>query len=464
MKHSSIFPNVSRLVERMGMNVLWLVISRISSQALAALLLILIARRLGQSGLGQYAFITAVVFVGNTLTTFGLDTLLIRQIGGTRRADTPLLGAALWLQLSLSLVFILVTSLSGDYLLNKSPETILSLRIYSLSLIPLAFYTIFSAALRAFERMDLFFLLNLISALTQAAGGIIVLATGGSLLWLMIYLLASQFLLAWAAAVMCVRKLPSFSFQWKVPLDLFTQLIRRSWPLALLTGLAIVYQRMGILILGTISTDAVTGWFAAAARIVEALKIVHYAFLGALFPVLAQIAYRNRSQIQEAETPRFLPILQSDSLRFLVGLSLGIAVAVTLLADPIIHLLFGPNFGASVPALKILVWSLIPYAYSAKKSLELVTQGDERVVVKVTTLSVFLSAALFMVLIPTLNLLGASLATFAGEGLQAAFYALLARNYSEPYATAPVTNSDPEQPHRAGPVMSHESSHCHPML
>ncbi|MEJ2305621.1 MAG: oligosaccharide flippase family protein, partial [Anaerolineales bacterium] len=187
MKHSSIFPNVSRLVERMGMNVLWLVISRISSQALAALLLILIARRLGQSGLGQYAFITAVVFVGNTLTTFGLDTLLIRQIGGTRRADTPLLGAALWLQLSLSLVFILVTSLSGGYLPSKSPETILSLRIYSLSLIPLAFYTISSAALRAFERMDLFFLLNSISALTQAAGGIIVLAMGGSLLWLMIY-------------------------------------------------------------------------------------------------------------------------------------------------------------------------------------------------------------------------------------------------------------------------------------
>ena len=464
MKGTSIFPNGGRLAERMGMNVLWLVISRISSQALAALLLILIARRLGQSGLGQYAFITAVVFVGNTLTTFGLDTLLIRQIGGTRRADTPLLGAALWLQLSLSLVFILVTSLSGGYLPSKSPETILSLRIYSLSLVPLAFYTISSAALRAFERMDLFFLLNLISALTQAAGGIIVLATGGSLLWLMIYLLASQFLLAWAAAVMCVRKLPSFSFQWKVSLNLFTQLIRRSWPLALLTGLAIVYQRMGILILGTISTDAVTGWFAAAARIVEALKIVHYAFLGALFPVLAQIAYRNRSQIQEAETPRFLPILQSDSLRFLVGLSLVIAIAVTLLADPIIHLLFGPNFGASVPALKTLVWSLIPYAYSAKKSLELVTQGDERVVVKVTTLSVFLSAALFMVLIPTLNLLGASLATFAGEGLQAAFYALLARNYSEPYATAPVTNSDPEQPHRAGPVMSHESSHCHPML
>lgn len=464
MKRTSIFPNGSRLAERMGTNVLWLVISRISSQALAALLLILIARRLGQSGLGQYAFITATVFVGNTLTTFGLDTLLIRQIGGTRRADTPLLGAALWLQLSLSLVFILVTSLSGDYLLNKSPETILSLRIYSLSLIPLAFYTIFSAALRAFERMDLFFLLSLISALTQSIGGIILLATGGGLLSLMIYLLASQFLVGWIAGFMCATKLPNLSFQWKVPLDLITQLIRRSWPLALLTGLAIVYQRMGLLILGTISTDAVTGWFAAAARIVEALKIVHFAFLGALFPVLAQIAYRNRSQIPEAETSRFLPILQSDSLRLLVGLSLGIAVAVTLLADPIIHLLFGPNFGASIPVLKILVWSLIPYAYSAKKSLELVTQGDERLVVKVTALSVFLSAALFVFLTPILNLLGASLATFAGEGLQAAFYALITRKYTKPYATTPATNSDPEQPYRAGRVISHESSHCHPML
>jgi O-antigen/teichoic acid export membrane protein len=444
MKHTSVFPNVSILAERMGMNVLWLVVSRISSQALAALLIILVARRLGQSGLGQYAFVTAVVFVGNTITTFGLDTLLICQIGSTRRTDSPLLGAALWLQLALSLVFILVMSLSAGYLLNKSPETLLSLRIYSLSLIPLAFYTIFSAALRAFERMDLLFLLNLISALIQAGGGIMLLATGGGLLALMIYLLASQSLVAWVATTVCVRHLPGFSFQWKVPLDVFTQLIQRSWPLALLTGLAILYQRMGILLLGVISTDGVTGWFAAAARVVEALKIVHYAFLGALFPILAQIAYQDRPEVRKADESRFLTIFQRDSLHFLVGLSLLIAVAVTLLADPLIQLLFGPNFGASVPALKILVWSLIPYAYSAKKSLELVTQGDERIVVKVTAISVFLSVALFMFLTPTLNLLGASLATFAVEGLQAACYALLAKKNSEPYTAAPTPRGDPQ--------------------
>ncbi|HZD58633.1 MAG TPA: flippase [Anaerolineales bacterium] len=419
------------------MNVLWLVLSRISSQALAAVLVIFVARRLGQSGLGQYAFITAVVFLGNTVSTFGLDTLVIRAIGRGRRMDGALLGAALWLQLALSLAFVIAIKLSASLLPGKTPETLLSLQIYSLSLIPLAFYTLFSAVLRAFERMDLFLVLNLISGLIQAGGGIVLLLAGARLFSFMVYLLVSQFLVALIAAIISATRLPHFSVQWKVSLNLVTRLIQRSWPLASLTVLGILYQRMGILVVSMISTDALTGWFAAAARIVEALKIVHYSFLGALFPVLAQSSYHDRYQTLEVEKSRFLRIFQTDSLRLLLGLSLVLAVGVTLLARPLVQLLFGDNFGASIPTVKILAWSLIPYAYSAKKSLELVTQGDERMVLKVTLLSAVLSGFLFMILTPTLNLVGASLAALAGESLQAAAYLLLTRNRSSRRAASP---------------------------
>ena len=77
---------------------------------------ILVARYLGDAGLGQYAFIAAVMFVGNVISTFGMDTLLIREIAARRSADTPTLTAALLIQLALSLLFISIIFLTAaDY-------------------------------------------------------------------------------------------------------------------------------------------------------------------------------------------------------------------------------------------------------------------------------------------------------------------------------------------------------------
>ena len=48
-----------------------------------ALFTILLARSLGASGFGGYAFMASVVVIGNVLTTFGTDMHLIREIAVT---------------------------------------------------------------------------------------------------------------------------------------------------------------------------------------------------------------------------------------------------------------------------------------------------------------------------------------------------------------------------------------------
>src|SRR5690348_10935688 len=92
---------------RLGRNSLWLLAARIGTQGLAVLFTVLLARRLGANGFGEYAFMAAVIFIGNTLTTFGTDMLLIRDIAA--RDDFSRLPAALFLQLALSVLFIALT-------------------------------------------------------------------------------------------------------------------------------------------------------------------------------------------------------------------------------------------------------------------------------------------------------------------------------------------------------------------
>ena len=135
----------------------WLLFSRISAQTLAVIFIALVARRLEPASFGQFAFIASTVFIANTFTTFGTDTLLIREIAKAGQI-TELVGRAFTLQTSLSIFWCFAT------LLFRAEAPLL---IFSLSLFPLAIFSVVSALLRAFERMDLFWGLNLGNGLIQ---------------------------------------------------------------------------------------------------------------------------------------------------------------------------------------------------------------------------------------------------------------------------------------------------------
>lgn len=58
-------------------------------QIIAVISNLLLARYLGSSGFGEYAFISAVVLI-NALSTFGTDMVLIRNIASTNDySDLP---------------------------------------------------------------------------------------------------------------------------------------------------------------------------------------------------------------------------------------------------------------------------------------------------------------------------------------------------------------------------------------
>jgi O-antigen/teichoic acid export membrane protein len=375
-------------------NSLYLLFARLTAQGLAILFIALLARRLDIDSFGQFAFIAAVVLIGNTVTNFGTDTFLIREIARTKQFD-PLAPRVLTLQLALSLPWIFTT-----YLLAPNSPILL----YSFALLPLAVFSVATACLRAYERMDLVWKLSLVNGLVQISAGIL----ARDLRTLCLFLLIGQILTSAFSYWICTASLPSFNL---LPLDDPRPLFKPALPFAALTILLVLSQRLGVLAVSTLLGDSSTGIFSSVTRVVDGLKLGHYAVLGALLPVIS----RGTAESKQSFRRGFI---------LLMGLSLLMALVLMFFPRIIILILYGNEFISATAFLALLGWSLIPYTISSFISYDLIARGRETRLVKATLISLVVFLALYLWLIPHFDLDGAVYAVLIGEIMQAIIFLL----------------------------------------
>lgn len=396
-----------KILARLGINSLWLIAARIGTQAGMVLFTILIARTLGSSAFGGYAFIAALIMIGNVFTTFGTDMLLIRDIAATDELEW--LSPALIIQIVLSLLFIGIVVLASSFIPNGNKDTVFALQIYSLSLLPLAFYTVYSTALRGKQRMGTFTVLNLTLILLQVCAAFWLVWKGGNLTTLVILLLIIQSVGAGVAGIFCSRQIQDFHLSYLFPIKQLRSLLKASAPIALLSLLGIVYQRLNLILLPALGGTEVTGWYSAAARVVEAAKIGHVAVFTAIYPLMAQVNAQNRSKLSKTFRVPWL---------LLLGGAAFASCAIVLLSKPIVSIAFGLEYTPSISILQILVWTLIPYTINTFLSLAFLTQGNEGIVTGALTMGILVLAALTIWWEPTIGARGAAWAALTAEIVQ----------------------------------------------
>ncbi len=382
-------------------NSLWLLTARIGTQGATVLFTILLARRLGSAGFGEYAFISAVIFVGNMLTTFGTDMTLIREIAA--HDDLSQLSVALLIQLGFSIILILVIWIGIPFLPHQSAESILALKVYSFALIPLAFFTVFTTALRGKQQMDSYAWLNLTGSFLQLVFVWLFIKPNSNIVTLVFLLLFNQLIVSLIGAMICANQIQGFWRGWRFSRKDVSVLLNDSTPLAILTVIAMLYQKLSVTMLSMMSGAVMTGLFSVSQRTVEGAKTGHAAVFTALYPAMAQD--KNRS-------------FRLSWILLLVGAGIG-AITLSALAKPIVHILFGVEYEASIPALQILAWILIPYAVNTFLTLRFVASKNEKPVLQASLASLVLLIALNIHWIPRAGLVGAGWSALIAETIQA---------------------------------------------
>ena len=399
-----------------------MILSRFSAQGLAVIFTILLARRLGSAEFGASAFIAAMIFVANALTTFGTDMLLIREIAA--KDDLSGLAAALILQLALSAIFIATIWSFGAWIPNQSQETLTALKVYSLALIPLAFFTIFTTALRGKQLMNMYALLNVIVSLLQV--GAVLILRGNNLILLSFLLVSAQVMAALFAGFLCSSMIPQFWRSWHSSSLPLSTLLKATAPIAVLTVLGMLYQRLGVTMLSLMTSPSDTGIFSAATRIVEASKTAHIAVFAALYPVMVQgMSWRSNSlagwEIVSGFDAPVSSFLAKPYLKILLASAILLALFLSLSAKPLVLFLYGIEYASSANFLQILAWTLIPFTINNYLVLSLLASKQELIIGRALTVSLLGLLILNLWEIPARGPEGAAWASLMAECLQFVF-------------------------------------------
>jgi polysaccharide transporter, PST family len=195
--------------------------------------------------------------------------------------------------------------------------------------------------------------------------------------------------------------------QWRPNVRRMRDLLRRSWPLAVAAGLGVTQQRIDQVMLGQMLDSTEVGWYAAAARLSQLWYFVPMALATAVFP----------ATVRARETSRELYYRRMQAFfNLMLWLAIAISLPAALVAEPVIHVLYGDAYARSADVLQIHIWSLVLTSLGIATGNWMIAEGLTGAILGFSIVSVSVNILLNLLLIPSYGAVGAAWATLAGWG------------------------------------------------
>ena len=378
----------------------WLFFDRTLRAVMGLVVSVWVARYLGVELYGTLTWAFAFVSLFGALVTLGLDDVVIRDIVSDPSAKESILGTTFGMKMAGG-VFVLILSFSLALLLRPGD---------SLALGMVALY----GAARLFQpwnTIDLWFQSQVQSKYTVWAKTVAYLLTnlvkvGAILLKAPAIIFASTMMLESAlTGIGLSRNYKSFGFRfrtWRFSLKRTVQLFSDSWPLMLSSIMVILYDKIDVLMLERMTSDAAVGIYMAAAKLIDTWAFIPVVITSSLFPSLIRSSQRDATEYKT----RLQYFYDANACVAYLLIALTVPVAPLL-----IQVLYGAEFAASAPIFVIYAWSSIFAFMGAARGRQLINDGLLRFPLIATVLGVVVNVSCNLVLIPLYEGTGAAIAT-----------------------------------------------------
>jgi O-antigen/teichoic acid export membrane protein len=312
----------------------------------------LTARTLDPGGFGVLTSMTAYVGLFGVLTDLGLTTAAMQRMAAEPERESQWFGALVAIRLLISLVITVICAISIPLFLSNSYHGHLVGLITAIGILysaPQAMMAVFQSRMRS----------GLVLSFTVLQ----------SVLWLAIVIVLAAMhasVVAFAAAsvgilvvigalqVQTTRRLVHVA--WRDGIHLWRTLIRLAVPLGIAGVLITVYYQIDAVLLLQLAGPHEAGIYGAAYRFLAPLTLIPAAVMAAFFPVLSAV-HRN-----DPERVRHLVQSCAD----LMGvISLPIFAVMVALSQPIVHLLYGPEYPRSAGLLPILMIAFVSICFGS---------------------------------------------------------------------------------------------------
>lgn len=382
----------------MNLDAIALTFPRVLKLVIFVLVDALIARRLGPERFGLYAYCGAIFMILVQLSRYGTDEIIIRALLHRTVSDclasiltVRLIGGALASTVFFVLYFI-------DPTLNRFG---IVLWLYPAGLI-LASLAIMDPFLQANRQFKLLAVLQAVVILTIGTIKLtLVLTTENVEPFLIMFPLEFALPVLFTLAIAMNGTLRATINHSVVARTVLARFKEASYLVAAAVVM-MAYTRLDQIMLAKMSSLTDVATYAAAYRVPEAT-----AFLGS---VIGQVTFPRLLKMRAENADAYKEELRQTA-RILYVIGIAVTLVIALFSEPVVELIFGPQYAASVSTMRILSLMVLPTFFGLFTFRWLVAEKLAHLALMRSTFGLGLNAALNLVLIPRYGPDGAAIST-----------------------------------------------------
>ena len=375
-----------RKVSSLPKNTLYSATSSISN-ILLLILVMIAARVLGDQSFGRFSFALAVVSIFERVTDLGLNTLTARNVARDKSMTKIYLPNIIAWKTFLSVTAFGLFIIAVKFL-SRDAETRTAAYIIGFTLILQSYKSIAITFFQAYERFDMVLLIvytERISIFLLSA--FVLIFVGGLIPFVLVFTFSRVPDLIFSSWLVHKRIAPlRVEFQAEV----IKNLQKSAMPLGIYALVLSVYWSTSTIILSAMRPASEVGWYNAGYKIYESFTMVPFLLCTVLLPRLSRLFISNRRRHTD---------LTLKAIRYLLLISVPLAVSIGVLSPQIIKLLYGATYLPAVPALRILLGASAFMFVNWILSTVLISADREKVIVWVTAAGLLMitTASLFFI-------------------------------------------------------------------
>jgi PST family polysaccharide transporter len=382
-------------------NAAWIGVEKIGRMALSLLVGVFVVRQLGPDRYGTYSFVLAWAAIFSPIALFGIGENTVRHLVGSPTHEGRVLATAAILRVGSSLAAVLLTIAAFLAAGGHADATTAQL---ALALAGLAAYPtlVLEPYFQAHSKARIITVCGLGSGLAVAAVKIVGIATAAPVgFFLAAHALETGLLgLSLLAAYFATTSAPR---QWAFDIGLAKTLCREALPMIIGGFAVLIYNQSDMLLLGMLlDSPHQLGLYSAACRVSTMWVFIPMAVITSASPFLYRMLAGNDSRYETR-------LLQMTSV--CLAIAYGFCLAVAIFPESILRLLFGADFVAAAPALRVHVWSNIFSILGMAQNSWILGRGLLWVALQNTILGAAINLGLNVFVIPAYGAVGAAWTT-----------------------------------------------------
>lgn len=402
-------------------NTSWMMAERLLNIGVGFAVAILLARYLGPERFGILSYAISVTAIFASAGHMGLAGLVVREVVREPHEVPKILGTTFMLKLTgMAIGFLLVLGYSVLF------EEIGSLEFWMLLIVASAIF------FQTFDVVEYWFQSQVqakypaiakSSAVLLAAALKVGLILSGAGLLAFAFAHTAQFVVAALILAHLYKSTTRTSvIDWQANLAKAKQLLSQGWIIYLSSIFAVIYMKIDQIMLKWMVGAQEVGVYAVAAQLSEAWYFLPIAVVASFFPKLIKL--------RDSDSELFNRRLQ-QLFDFLFLVAVAVALVVTLIAGPVIALLFGSGYQDSASVLTIHIWGGVFIFMRALFSRWILIENALMFSLITQGLGALFNIGLNFLLIPEHGAEGAALATVISYAI-ASYGALLLHPKTRP--------------------------------